>query len=108
MSLSRSKLDIGYKWSVGLLKSASAEQSQGPSCDREGSLAVCGCPITAGLASSREASTGSGPLKEAAIIKKSDLNLNKVAVLFIAEKCSVSQLSRDNPRSLGSLGIEVT
>lgn len=90
------------------LKSASAEQSEGPSCDREDSLAVCGCPIAAGLASSREASTGSGPLKEAAIIKKSDLNLNKVAVIFIAEKCSVSQLSRDNTRSLGSSGIEVT
>lgn len=71
-------------------------------------LAVCGCSIMAGLALSTEASTGSGSFKEAAIIKKSDLNLNKVAVIFIAEKRSVSQLSRDNIQSLGSSRIEVT
>lgn len=33
------------------------------------------------------------------IIKKSDLNLNKVAVVFIAEKSAVSQLSIDNRKS---------
>lgn len=92
---------------VGFLRSTSAEQNQGPFCDRE-ALWLCGRPITAGLASLREASTGSGSLKEAAIIKESDLSLNKVAVIFIADKCSVSQLSRDNIQSLGSSRIEVT